>query len=587
MDDRQNDVFIIGEEYEKNMDTKVRKDYGRFYTPEFIIDYIIKNTVANIDIVKNPFVKILDPSCGSGYFLIRIYDVLMNKFLQEIFLLKQKYSDDEFIICTENEEKKISGLEYWTRENLHYHIIKNCIFGSDIDNNAVKITKTNLSLKSKESLCIEPNIICCDSLIKYEEDYNWKNILKTGSETYSCEYVDVKGTLKKKELNHKERQELIKICEFWNEKYDYIIGNPPWVSLSRKHKGDIKDKLTSYYINKYDGNCYLPNLYEYFIKRSFEIVKDGGIIGFIIPDRFANNLQYKALREKILTNCNVLHLAFQIRFPNINTDTMIFVIEKNYNKDNKIRLHICSKRSYSITQKEYLKNLNYEFLYENNDLYKDMKSKIENESEYLGDISTTFTGFIGDSKKITKEKIKDSQVEILKGENINKFNILNKYYYEFLPENIKGGTKNLSKLKAPLKIIVRKTGNKIISALDTKGYIVEQSLYGIIDINNSYLYKYVLAVLNSKLMEWYYLNFLVTNLNSMPQIKKYNLNKMPIKKCSIDKQHNIEKMVDTIIVAKKYNDIEQAGELEKMLNDVIFDLYEINNCDRKTICGNK
>lgn len=583
MDGKHSEAVIMGEDYERHMDIKVRKDYGRFYTPDFIIDYIVENTINNIDIVKNPFAKILDPSCGSGYFLIRIYDVLMDKFLKNISLLSQKYDDDEFIIYTQNDKKKVKGREYWTHKNLHYHIIKNCIFGCDIDNTAVELTKINLSSKVKEELHISANIICCDTLIKYEEDYSWKSILKTNDETYLWEYIDVEGDLKKKKLTYEETQELISVCRFWNEKYDYIIGNPPWVSLSRKHKGNIKDKLISYYINKYDGNCYLPNLYEYFIKRSFECVKDGGVIGFVVPDRFASNLQYKALREKILNNYNILYLSFEIQFPNINTDTMIFIVEKRYDENNRIKLDIFNKRSYVVNQKEYLKNSNYEFLYESNDLYRCIKSKIENQSEYLGDISITFTGFIGDSKKITKEKIKDSQVEMLKGENIKKFNVLNKYYYEFLPENIKGGTKNISKLKSPLKIIVRKTGNKIISALDTSGYIIEQSLYGIINLDNKYLYKYILAILNSKLMEWYYLNFLVTNLNSTPQIKKYSLNKIPIKVCGIDEQKNIEKVVDEIMISIKCNDTENICKLNQLLDKIIFDLYRISYCDIEAI----
>ncbi|WP_246615261.1 TaqI-like C-terminal specificity domain-containing protein [Clostridium thailandense] len=583
MNDKEHGSIVMGKDYEQNMDMKTRKDYGRFYTPDFIIDYIIENTIKNIDIEKNPFVKILDPACGSGYFLVRIYDLLIKKFLQRLSSLRQKYYDYEFTMCTENGEKKVKGIEYWTYENLHYHIIKNCIYGSDIDDNAVELAKINLSSKSTDRSYLSPNIICCDTLIKYEEDYNWKNIVKTKNGAYLCEYVDIEGVLINKELSYTENKKLVEICEFWSERYDYIVGNPPWVSLSRKHKGDIKKKLIRYYISKYQGNSYLPNLYEYFIKRSFELAKNGGVIGFVVPDRFANNLQYKSLRKKILDEYSILQLFFEIEFPNINTDTMIFIIEKKYNLNNKIKLDIYEKRKYIVDQREYLDNENYEFLYEKNDYYRHIKNKIENESEFLGDISSTFTGFIGDSKKITKEKVKSSQIEIIKGENINKFNVSGKCYYEFLPENIKGGTKNMTKLKSPFKILVRKTGNKLISAIDSSGYIIEQSLYGIINLDNKYLHEYVLAILNSKLMEWYYLNFLVTNLNSTPQIKKYSLNRIPIKRCDLSEQKKIEKVVNDIIAAKKWNDINRIHELEMELDNTIFDLYRMDYSDRKII----
>nr|WP_278001334.1 TaqI-like C-terminal specificity domain-containing protein [Clostridium botulinum] len=103
------------------------------------------------------------------------------------------------------------------------------------------------------------------------------------------------------------------------------------------------------------------------------------------------------------------------------------------------------------------------------------------------------------------------------------------FYYDFRDENIKGGTKDLKKLKYRGKILVRKTGNEIIAAYDAEGIIIEQSLYGIINLKESFSYKYILGILNSQLINWYYKNYLVTNKESTPQLKKYRLNKIPIK----------------------------------------------------------
>ena len=55
-----------------------------------------------------------------------------------------------------------------------------------------------------------------------------------------CKYKDIDGTEKNKKVNKSELNILMNICKFWSEKYDYIIGNPPWVSLNRKHKQDIE-----------------------------------------------------------------------------------------------------------------------------------------------------------------------------------------------------------------------------------------------------------------------------------------------------------------------------------------------------------
>lgn len=583
MEKKEEVLAVVGKEYDTLMDREKRKTYGSFYTPDFIINYITENTIMDLDVLQNPFVRVIDPACGVGYFLIKAYEILMKKFIEKIHLIKERYFYEEYSIEISGKLEKIKGEKYWEKENLHYHILKHCIYGADIDINAVHFTKINLSSKGKKDLFLDPNIICCDSLIKWEEDYLWKEIIKVDSETFLCKYNDIDGIEKEKKVDKREMNNLINICKFWSKKYDYVIGNPPWVSLSRKHKRDIKDQLMNYYMTRYNGNKYLPNLYEYFIRRSLLLIKAKGKIGFIVPDRFAKNLQYKALRKEMLENYNILNLAFQVDFPNINTDTMVFVIENHHKQNNKIKLKIYNEREYVICQREYLKNQHYEFFYENSSDYKYIKKKIENGSKPIGDISTTFTGFIGDNKKVTKDRVSNLQVEILKGENISRFSDISKLYYEFIPENIKGGTKNIKKLARPFKIIVRKTGKKIIAALDTKGYIVEQSLYGIINLSHEFSYKYVLAILNSKLIEWYYLNFLITNINSTPQIKKYSLNRIPIKCCSKERQKEIENIVDKIILEvdslkscksiQVIKDNESINSLERKLDEEIFNIY--------------
>lgn len=589
MYDKHKSIRILGKEYEKAMDKVKRKTYGSFYTPDYIVDYIIENTLSNLNLVDNPFVKILDPSCGVGYFLIKAYDVLKSKFSDNIELIRKKYLKEEYSISVNGKLKKLTGEDYWKKKNLHYHILKYCIYGADIDDEAVQITKANLLSKGVYDLDLSDNIVCCDSLIRWEEDYCFENEEIFTSGKFLCKYRDINFKSTEKYLNRDELLELRNIRNFWAKKYDYIIGNPPWVSLNRKYKKDIDDNLLNYYITKYDGNKYLPNLYEFFLKRAIGLIKNTGRVGFIIPDRFAKNLQYKLLRKELLASYKIVHLAFQVNFPEINTDTMILILEKDYEENSKISINIFNKRQYDIYQKEYLSTEDYEFIYESNSDYKLIKEKVENKSVTLGDISTTFTGFIGDSKKISTEKVTSKQVEILKGENINRFNIISRYYYEFIPENLKGGTKNIKKLACPLKIVVRKTGNKIIAALDTEGYIIEQSLYGIINLREGFSYKYVLAVLNSRLTEWYYSNFLITNINSTPQIKKYGLDRLPIKCCSKEKQTTIEGLVDKISAkAKKLinekaankndsnmEDKKQLKELQRKLNYEIFSLYEL------------
>ncbi|WP_368488169.1 TaqI-like C-terminal specificity domain-containing protein [Clostridium sp. BJN0013] len=533
------DSTILGEAYEKLMNKSERKERGSFYTPYFIVEYIVENTLSNLDVKLNPFVKILDPSCGSGYFLLKIYDILMEKFNENLESIQYNFKDESYIVETQSGLKNICGLEYWQYSNLSYHILKECIYGADLDSKAVELTKINLCRRSGINFDFKNNIICCNSLIKWEKEH------------------------KEHGFEH--------ISKFWARKYDYVLGNPPWVSLSRKHKKDIEENLKEYYSKNYEGNTYLPNLYEYFIKRSMEILKVGGRFGFIIPDRLASNLQYKDFRKRLLKEYNIINIVFEVKFPEINTDTMIIIAENRYSKHNKIKVDVYKKGVYNVEQDEYTKNSNCQFFYYRDSKSLHIKNSIDKNSLLLGQICKTFTGFIGYKERISSSRASENQTEILKGENIKKFSILNNYYYDFIPCNIKGGTSDIKKLTTKNKIVIRKTGKHLIAALDTKGCIIEQSLYGIICLDERFSPYYILGLLNSKLIQWYYLNFLITNANSTPQIKKFSLDRIPVSNFSAGYTRNIEKLVSKLVHQKKQDDM-----LEKKLNEIIFELYSIN-----------
>lgn len=542
--------IILGSDYENSLRHNWRKKNGTFYTPAVIVDILLENTMKNIDVLSNPFVKVLDPSCGCGYFLVGAYKFLFREFKCNLDKLRIKFKNEVYEI---EEGNRMSGNEYWQKDNLCYHILKNCIFGSDIDEKAIEFTRSNLCSFSKEKINVDSNIILCDSLIKWDEDYD--KYSKTEYFSYN-------------------------LLNFWTRRYDYVIGNPPWVSLSRKFKNVIDRKLIKYYIDRYNGSRYLPNLYEYFIKRAIELLEYKGKMGFVIPDRFANNIQYKKFRDYIIKNYNIIYIGFGVKFPGINTDTMLFVIENNHRDDNKIIIDVKDEDRYTINQIRYLDNPNVEFSFNLSDKYKLIKDTIDCNSYRVGDICTTFTGFIGYKDMITTFRKNNFQIEIIKGKNIRKYCVVDNYYYDFSDKNIRGGTKNLEKLKYKNKIVVRKTGRNIIAAIDGRGYVIEQSLYGIITKSKKFPLKYIVGILNSKLMQWYYKNFLSTNYRSLPQLKKYSLDNIPIKLCDGIRKKQIEHLVSII---SNCNDMRKEKFIQNKLDDNIFELYGIDKNVKKII----
>ena len=70
---------ILGDIYQKNTDKEIRKSIGQYYTPDFIIKYILKKTIGRADIIENPYISVIDISCGAGYFLMEAYSILKRK----------------------------------------------------------------------------------------------------------------------------------------------------------------------------------------------------------------------------------------------------------------------------------------------------------------------------------------------------------------------------------------------------------------------------------------------------------------------------------------------------------------------------
>src|ERR1035437_3633455 len=105
-------------------------------------------------------------------------------------------------------------------------------------------------------------------------------------------------------------------------------GNPPWVSLIGKH--GIQDNLNAkdLYLTIYDGNTYMPNLYEFFLQRGLQLLKTAGFLVFILPDRFAFNESSARLRRQVLNENTILQIVYKWKFESVIADTMTLLIQR-------------------------------------------------------------------------------------------------------------------------------------------------------------------------------------------------------------------------------------------------------------------
>ncbi|GAH82322.1 unnamed protein product, partial [marine sediment metagenome] len=232
------------------------KEQGIYYTPKFVTDYIVKETVGRF-IKEHSYndifnIKILDPACGSGSFLIRAYDELLH------YHARQK-------------GKSPAELDHWERLS----ILNRNIFGVDLDRQAVEITRLSLLLRSLMKREILPSLA---------DNIRQGNSLISGTEEELRHYFG-DNWQEKKPFNWEEEFKDIMA----NGGFDVVIGNPP-------HGAKLDSRTINYISHSNLGMEGSHNSAILFTKRGLQLTRVQGLITFVIPKSFCYSDSWKAAR---------------------------------------------------------------------------------------------------------------------------------------------------------------------------------------------------------------------------------------------------------------------------------------------------
>ncbi|WP_165800695.1 class I SAM-dependent DNA methyltransferase, partial [Flavobacterium sp. WLB] len=300
-------------------------------TPKTMVQNIIRETLENLLTNKTSndikLLKIADICCGSGTFLISLYDYLIEKIVSAF--IAEGINDDEIMYRT------FDGTFHLTLKTKQEFLLEN-IYGVDVNPYAVEVTKFSLFLKLLEN---ENEASLNNFLLKYNQkvlpvlDDNIKN----GNSLIDEKYFDFNP------MALDDNELLFKIRPFnWtnefpflskNMGFDAIIGNPPYVRIQNMVKymaegiGYYKDKQFGYSVSKADSF----DKYYLFIERAISLIKPTGIVGYIVPNKFFIARGGKALRLLLATNASVdkiIHFGVTQVFPNRSTYTAIIIIDK-------------------------------------------------------------------------------------------------------------------------------------------------------------------------------------------------------------------------------------------------------------------
>ena len=305
---------------------EVRKAGGVFYTPQYIVEYIVKNTVGKLIDGKAPKeidkLKIVDPACGSGSFLVGAFEYLLN------------YHNNWYHHNLSDKEKKKGDIvtpdgKLTTHEKKR--ILINNIYGVDLDANAVEVSKLSLLLKCMEGeteASIKQQVTMFHERVLPDLDHNIKDgnsLIDRASE------LEFDSDIKIKPFDWKKRFPQV----FKQNGFDAVIGNPPYLRMQGLQ--ETQPASIEYYKSNYQaaqsGNF---DLYVLFDERGYGLLNENGVLGFIQPHKFfqadfGEGIRNLLSKEKALVE--IVNFGSQQVFEDATTYTCLLFLSKKKQKD--------------------------------------------------------------------------------------------------------------------------------------------------------------------------------------------------------------------------------------------------------------
>ncbi|MBQ3605911.1 MAG: Eco57I restriction-modification methylase domain-containing protein [Muribaculaceae bacterium] len=636
------DPEMLGKIFENLLEDN--KDKGAFYTPKEIVRYMCQESLIayletntsiatdkirqfvlspeegaeNIPEMKRPKlvnaledVKICDPAIGSGAFPMG----LLNELLR----------------CRE----ALSGTHY-DRAEIKKSIIQNSIYGVDIEKGAVDIARLrfwlsivvdeekplplpNLDYKIMQGNSLIESFMGVDlskltyerqskrdsgagSLFDDEKNRLQKVVSDLLREYYSCSDHDSKIRLQQRitdtinaqleaqnydpeilqqlhEINLAENNKFF-LWHTWfsdvfnredgKKGFDIVIGNPPYVVTNKRD------------YPKYKWNS---DLYKMFYELGIDVLMNfSGHLCFITPKFWMLNLEDEQMRKTFSCNLEIKQIAFCNPFETAVTENTVVLLSKNNNKQDEIEVFkynpnsLCFENTIPLNLDYCSTNLHFEWVHGLNKQLINLLTKLVNNKK-LKDISISKRG-AEISKKVMRETIKG--IPSLIGQDMKRYSIL--WCDTFIDAEHKEFYR-LSSFFSNKLIYLRRVDTCLEATISTKPYGFNKNVYGIkVDEKFGYKIKFVLALLNSKLLDFYYKKkFSTKKEEAFPEIQTYLYEQLPLPIVNQEQQNKVISIVDTILQLKSGNNNADTSSLENEINVIVYDLYGLTDAEIKVI----
>ncbi|MFA4873681.1 MAG: N-6 DNA methylase [Patescibacteria group bacterium] len=609
---------------------EVRKAGGVYYTPQYIVDYIVKNTVGKLLEDKTPAnvseLRILDPACGSGSFLLGAYQYLMDWHLE---YYRKEYEKTGVIPVVKAEKGKRKaatqaifsgkGGDWFLATAEKKRILLNNLYGVDIDSNAVEVTKLSLLLKVLEN---ENSETLARQLGLWHERAlpNLANNIKCGNSLIGPDYYE------QKQANLFDEKEALRINVFdWEKEFpeifsrkdaesakgfDAVIGNPPYVRPQNLSQ-EIKKLLWAHYTTFVAKS----DLYSCFMERAIKLIRPTGLFGFIVPQTWTSLESFTKIREFMTNRTRIIKLVQLPKkvFANATVETCIFIVqridEKMNEKDDQIVVEhidvggaICPVREFR--QRDIDNAYLYNFQLYGRESSQSVIDKVKQVGKPLSDFIIFMYGFkTGDDNQfIHKSKNYNESKFFIRSANIKRYwHDSPCEYVWYVPEKMTQNRKTArpgetTRFEAE-KILVARMGKILIATYDQGGLYVKDAML-LLDKGSMHSLKYLLGVINSRLVNYFYQEFFITidvlknALLSIP-IRTIDFNN-PADKARHDRMVSL---VETMLALhKRLPEVNTPQEKEviqrqitatdSQIDKLVYELYDLTDAEIAIVEGN-
>lgn len=361
--------------------------------------------------------------------------------------------------------------------------------------------------------------------------------------------------------------------------FDIVIANPPYVNIKRG-KISGQDKLA--YMSVYRTAQGQYDLFTLFIERALQV---GKLVCYIVPKPFVNNENYEIARNLILANgLNEIVIGSGI-FENADVESCIFISSPNSDPCYKVseakhkQITVRNSIPKSLIEEMPFDMISTEITADIVPIFEKCKSSTIRLGNIL-DITRGIEGGKSDDCIINAV----NEYKLLRGEDMSRYSIDFSALYCKFDKNNSLKFKDVDLYFTP-KLLIRRVGNELMATFDDNNYVVLNAIYCGLPSNRDYALKYIVALLNSKLIGYWFKNMFVLTDKLFPYIRKSQLKFIPIRLAGVRTQQPFIALVDRILEAKRENPAADTSALEAEVDRMVYDLYGLTPAEVDVVEG--